>query len=115
MSRKKAIIIGSGFGGLSLGIRLQSLGFDTTIVEKLDAAGGRAYVRRHDGFTFDMGPTVITVPHFIEELFALTGDHANLSAPDFPAITPLPPREGFPSVEGVGVEAGFGVGHFFTV
>jgi phytoene desaturase len=81
---KNAIIIGSGIGGLSLGIRLQSLGFDTTIVEKLDAPGGRAYVRKADGFTFDMGPTVLTVPHFIEELFALERGKSNLSAPDFP-------------------------------
>ena len=85
MSRKKAIIIGSGIGGLSLGIRLQSLGFDTTIFEKLDAPGGRAYVRRADGFVFDMGPTVLTVPHFIEELFALERDKAALGEPDFPA------------------------------
>ncbi|MGB3293146.1 MAG: FAD-dependent oxidoreductase, partial [Phormidesmis sp.] len=85
MSRKKAIIIGSGIGGLSLGIRLQSLGFDTTIFEKLDAPGGRAYVRRADGFTFDMGPTVLTVPHLIEELFSLERDAAALAGPDFPA------------------------------
>jgi phytoene desaturase len=84
MRRKQAIIIGAGFGGLSMGIRLQSLGFDTTIVEKLDAPGGRAYVRKVDGFTFDMGPTVITVPHFIEELFALERDCAQLNLPDFP-------------------------------
>jgi phytoene desaturase len=84
-SGKQAIIIGSGFGGLSLGIRLQSLGFDTTIVEKLDAPGGRAYVRKAQGFTFDMGPTVITVPHFIEELFSLQVGQPNLSEPDFPA------------------------------
>ena len=68
----RAVVIGAGFGGLSLGIRLQSLGFNTTIVEKLDAPGGRAYVKKIDGFVFDMGPTVITVPHFIEELFELT-------------------------------------------
>ncbi|MDW8395816.1 MAG: phytoene desaturase family protein, partial [Anaerolineae bacterium] len=80
----RAIIIGSGFGGLSLGIRLQSLGFDTTIVEKLDGPGGRAYVRKVDGFTFDMGPTVITVPHFIEELFSLERGKPALSEPDFP-------------------------------
>ncbi len=79
-----AIIIGSGIGGLSLGIRLQSLGFDTTIVEKLDAPGGRAYVRKAQGFTFDMGPTVITVPHFIEELFSLKRGYSNLSEPDYP-------------------------------
>ncbi len=83
MDRKKAIIIGSGIGGLSLGIRLQSLGFDTTIFEKLDAPGGRAYVRREAGFVFDMGPTVITVPHFIEELFSLDRDCADLGSPDF--------------------------------
>lgn len=85
MRRKTAIIIGSGFGGLALGIRLQSLGFDTTILEKLDGPGGRAYQKREGGFTFDMGPTVITVPHFIEELFALERDKAALGEPDFPA------------------------------
>lgn len=84
MSRKKAIIIGSGIGGISLGIRLQSLGFETTIFEKLDAPGGRAYVRKADGFIFDMGPTVLTVPHFIEELFSLEKDAAALGEPDFP-------------------------------
>jgi phytoene desaturase len=82
-SRRSAIIIGSGFGGLALGIRLQSLGFQTTILEKLDGPGGRAFVRRVDGFTFDMGPTVLTVPHFIEELFALS-DASWLDEPDFP-------------------------------
>jgi phytoene desaturase len=84
-SRKKAIVIGSGFGGLSMAIRLQSMGFDTTVVERLDAPGGRAYTRKVDGYTFDMGPTVITVPHFIEELFALRRDAHALDAPDFPA------------------------------
>lgn len=85
MNRKSAIVIGSGIGGLACAIRLQSLGFDTTIVEALDAPGGRAYVRRDKGFVFDMGPTVLTVPHFIEELFALERDHAMLGEPDFPA------------------------------
>jgi phytoene desaturase len=84
MDRKKALVIGSGFGGLAMGIRLQSLGFDTTILERLDGPGGRAYVRRDQGFVFDMGPTVITVPHFIEELFSLERDAAALSEPDFP-------------------------------
>ncbi len=83
-TQKSAIIIGAGFGGLSLGIRLQSMGIDTTIVEKLDKPGGRAYVREVDGFKFDMGPTVITVPHFIEELFALEKNQHNLGAPDSP-------------------------------
>ncbi|MCS7194718.1 MAG: phytoene desaturase family protein [Meiothermus sp.] len=79
-----AIVIGSGIGGLAMGIRLQSLGFETTILEKLDGPGGRAYTKRVDGFTFDMGPTVITVPHFIEELFALERGQPGLHLPDFP-------------------------------
>ena len=77
-------MIGSGIGGLALGIRLQSMGVATTIVEKLEAPGGRAFVRRADGYTFDMGPTVLTVPHFIEELFALEPGAPRLDEPDFP-------------------------------
>ncbi len=85
MSHQRAIVIGSGIGGIECAIRLQSLGFDTQIVEQLADVGGRAYVRRADGFVFDMGPTVLTVPHFIEELFSLERDHAMLDEPDFPA------------------------------
>ena len=84
MTRPTAIVIGSGIGGIACAIRLQSLGFDTRIVEQLDDVGGRAYVRRAKGFTFDMGPTVLTVPHFIEELFSLERDTAMLGQPDFP-------------------------------
>jgi phytoene desaturase len=84
MTGKTALVIGSGIGGISCAIRMQSLGFETTLLEKLDSPGGRAYVRRVDGFTFDMGPTVLTVPHFIEELFALERGAAMLTAPDFP-------------------------------
>ena len=80
---KTALIIGSGVGGLSLGIRLQSLGFKTTILEKLDGPGGRAYTKKIKGFIFDMGPTVITVPFFIEELFSLEIGKDNLNLPDF--------------------------------
>lgn len=84
MERKTAIIIGSGIGGLACAIRMQSLGFNTKVLEKLDAPGGRALVHEAQGFTFDMGPTVLTVPHFIEELFALERDRAMLAEPDFP-------------------------------
>ena len=84
MIRRTAIVIGSGVGGIACAIRLQSLGFDTRIVEQLDDVGGRAYVRRAQGFTFDTGPTVLTVPHFIEELFSLQRDAARLGQPDFP-------------------------------
>jgi phytoene desaturase len=71
--RRSAIVIGAGFGGLALAIRLQSAGIATTVVEKRDVAGGRAYVWREQGYTFDAGPTVITDPAFLSELWALSG------------------------------------------
>ncbi|MFA5970429.1 MAG: phytoene desaturase [Sphingomonas sp.] len=70
---KSAVVIGSGFGGLALAIRLQSAGVQTTIVEARDKPGGRAYVWEKDGFTFDAGPTVITDPDCLKELWALSG------------------------------------------
>jgi phytoene desaturase len=73
MNSRSAIIIGAGFGGLALAIRLQSAGVQTTIVEARDKAGGRAYVWEKDGYTFDAGPTVITDPACLQELWALTG------------------------------------------
>lgn len=69
----KAIVIGAGFGGLALAIRLQSAGVETVIVEARDKPGGRAYFWEKDGFTFDAGPTVITDPSCLQELWALSG------------------------------------------
>lgn len=68
-----AAVIGSGFGGLALAVRLQSAGIQTTLIEARDKPGGRAYVFEDAGFTFDAGPTVITDPTCLEELFALSG------------------------------------------
>ena len=70
---RRAIVIGAGFGGLALAIRLQSAGVATVIVEARDQPGGRAYHWKRDGFTFDAGPTVITDPPCLEELWALSG------------------------------------------
>ncbi len=70
---KRACIIGAGFGGLALAIRLQSAGIATTIVEARDKLGGRAYMWEREGHTFDAGPTVITDPACLRELWALTG------------------------------------------
>ncbi|MFA5988186.1 MAG: phytoene desaturase [Sphingomonas sp.] len=70
---KSAIVIGAGFGGLALAIRLQSAGVATTIIESRDKPGGRAYVWEKDGFVFDAGPTVITDPACLRELWALSG------------------------------------------
>lgn len=69
----KAAVIGSGFGGLASAIRLQSSGFDVKIFEKRDLPGGRAYVFKENGFTFDAGPTVITAPETLADLFSLSG------------------------------------------
>lgn len=67
------MVIGSGFGGLAAAIRLGARGYQVTVLERLDAPGGRATVHRQDGFTFDAGPTIITAPFLFEELWALCG------------------------------------------
>jgi len=72
-STRKIVVIGSGFGGLAAAVRLAARGHDVTLVEKRDQPGGRAYVYRQDGFSFDGGPTVITAPWLITELFELAG------------------------------------------
>ena len=68
-----AVVIGSGFGGLAAAVRLGARGYRVTMLERLDAPGGRAYVFRQDGFTFDAGPTIVTAPFLFEELWALCG------------------------------------------
>ena len=68
---KKAVIIGGGFGGLAAALRCKKLGFDVTLVERLDMLGGRARVFQRQGYRHDAGPTVITAPFLFEELFAL--------------------------------------------
>jgi phytoene desaturase len=69
----KAIVIGSGFGGLAAAVRLSCKGYDVEVYEKLGAPGGRAYVWREGGYTWDAGPTIITAPFMLEELWALCG------------------------------------------
>jgi phytoene desaturase len=73
LAGKRACVIGAGFGGLALAIRLQSAGVATTLVEGRDKPGGRAYFWERDGFTFDAGPTVITDPRCLRELWGLSG------------------------------------------
>jgi phytoene desaturase len=68
-----AVVIGSGFGGLAAAIRLGARGYRVSVFEKLDAPGGRAYVYRQDGFTFDAGPTIVTAPFLFEDLWHLCG------------------------------------------
>jgi phytoene desaturase len=72
-SARRACVIGAGFGGLALAIRLQSAGIETTVIEARDKPGGRAYFWERDGFIFDAGPTVITDPPCLKELWELSG------------------------------------------
>lgn len=84
---RRAAVIGSGFGGLALAIRLQAAGVSTVLYEARDKPGGRAYVFEQDGFSFDAGPTVITAPHCIDELFELAGRRRA----DFVELLPVHP------------------------
>jgi phytoene desaturase len=70
---KRACVIGAGFGGLALAIRLQAAGVATTLIEARELPGGQAYQWRREGFTFDAGPTAIVAPAGLAELWALTG------------------------------------------
>ncbi|MBN2886656.1 MAG: phytoene desaturase [Chromatiaceae bacterium] len=72
-SKPPAVVIGSGFGGLAAAVRLAARGYAVTVLERLDAPGGRAYVHERDGFRFDAGPTIITAPFLLEELWSLCG------------------------------------------
>jgi phytoene desaturase len=83
----RIVVIGSGFGGLSAAVRLQAQGHDVTIVEKLDKPGGRAYVFERDGFQFDGGPTIITAPWMIDDIFATAGAKTS----DYVQIVPIDP------------------------
>ena len=66
-----SIVIGSGFGGIAAALRLKAKGHKVTLIEKHPDLGGRARVFKKNGFIFDGGPTVITAPYLIEELFEL--------------------------------------------
>ncbi|MDX6693716.1 MAG: phytoene desaturase [Blastocatellia bacterium] len=81
------VVIGSGFGGLAAAIRLQAQGHSVTIIEKRDKPGGRAYVYEQDGFVFDGGPTIITAPWLIQDLFKACGK----DSADYLKLVPLDP------------------------
>ncbi len=86
MSRR-AIVIGSGFGGLAAAIRTQAKGYDVSLVEARDKPGGRAYVYKDQGFTYDAGPTIVTVPFVLEELAEVAGRRIQ----DYVTLVPCDP------------------------
>lgn len=83
----KITVIGSGFGGLAVAIRLQAQGHTVTLLEKRNKPGGRAYVYEQDGFTFDGGPTIITAPWLIRDIFASAGKRMD----DYVRLVPVEP------------------------
>ncbi|RQW07091.1 MAG: phytoene desaturase [Calditrichaeota bacterium] len=85
--KKKAAVIGSGFGGLAVAIRLQSKGFQVTVFEKNAIPGGHAYQLKKDGYTFDMGPSLITAPDIIQKVFA----SADRRMEDYLDLVPVDP------------------------
>jgi len=85
--RRPVAVVGSGFGGLAAAIRLQAGGLQVTLFEGRDKPGGRAYVYEDKGYTFDAGPTVITAPHCLEELFAVAGRRLE----DYVTLLPVEP------------------------
>jgi phytoene desaturase len=83
----RIVVIGSGFGGLAAAIRLVQQGHEVVVVEQRDKPGGRAYVYEQDGFTFDGGPTIITAPWLIRELFERSGKRSE----DYLTLVPIDP------------------------
>ena len=87
MSKKPVVVIGSGFGGLAAAVRMRAKGYPVTLLEARDEPGGRASVFHRDGYTFDAGPTVITAPHLLDELFESAGRNPR----DYFTLTPIDP------------------------
>ncbi|MEX2399873.1 MAG: phytoene desaturase family protein [Rhodothermales bacterium] len=85
--KHKAIVVGSGFGGLAAAVRLQARGVDVTLVEKREKVGGRAYQFREAGYTFDMGPSLITAPDIIRRIFESAGRRLE----DYVELMPMDP------------------------
>ncbi len=86
-SATTAVVVGSGFGGLAIAARLQSAGVGVTLVEKRERIGGRAYQLVDRGYTFDMGPSLITAPEVIDSIFRAAGKRLT----DYVELMPLDP------------------------
>lgn len=81
------VVVGSGFGGIASALRARKLGFEVTLIERLDQLGGRARTFERDGHKFDAGPTVITAPFLFEELFELF----DRQLPEYAEMLPVSP------------------------
>ena len=88
MSGKKIIVIGAGLGGLSAAISLRQSGYDVELFEKNEKIGGKLNVLKEHGYTFDMGPSILTLPQIFERLFTRSGK----KMADYFSIRPLRPH-----------------------
>jgi diapolycopene oxygenase len=88
MSNRQVSIIGSGLGGLSAAISLRQEGYAVTIHEKNAKIGGKLNVLKERGYTFDLGPSILTLPHIFERLFERSGKKMK----DYIPIRPLRPH-----------------------
>ncbi len=88
MSAKKVIVIGAGLGGLSAAISLKQSGYDVALFEKNEKIGGKLNVLKEKGYSFDLGPSILTLPHIFERLFERSGKQMS----DYFSIRPLRPH-----------------------
>ncbi|MGM0507342.1 MAG: phytoene desaturase family protein, partial [Bacteroidota bacterium] len=88
MSRQKperVVIIGGGIGGLASAILLRTRGYEVTLLEKNDTTGGKLGEVRHEGYRFDTGPSVLTLPHLLGRVFSEAGKEMS----EYLTLTPL--------------------------
>ena len=88
MRKQRVSIIGAGLGGLSAAISLRAAGYEVEIFEKNERIGGKLNVMEMDGFTFDLGPSIFTLPQFFEALFKRAGKNME----DYVQLDPVTPH-----------------------
>jgi len=92
----QVVVIGGGFGGIASALRMRAKGYSVTLIDRCDRLGGRAQVFKKDGFIHDAGPTVITAPFLIGELFQLFNEKME----DYIQLIPLKPWYRFVYADG---------------
>ena len=78
---RRVAVVGAGLGGLSAAVSLAAAGFQVDVFEKNDRVGGKLNVHSQDGFSFDLGPSILTLPHIFRELFARAGRRLRTTSP----------------------------------